>query len=364
MKLSDFEIAGYTSCLRDMGLSTIQECSLIAELPVPTQGDLLLGRALNSVGAYDYVEYGKDSKHHLSEGEHIVLVLGERYSSTHVYGTVPQRPLNAGDTIHQVSGAAMAADAHYVPSWFGGDTSRYEIVGFVSRDGKDVVNLQSLFPTLPIAPEQTPARCLFIGGTSAQVGKTTFARNLIRGMKEISPETKIAVIKATGTSSSKYLDLYKDAGADFATDYVHQGHPSTYGLDENVYREVLENMILQCSAQADVVVIELGGDLYEGNSPMAVQVASELGSDFVLVANDAMGAAEATKFMKDRGVANIFISSFRQNLYSLAQRLQFPVSNVIDMNIPKEMKKLGARNIGISNMPESVPDAGLESFER
>lgn len=359
--ISTIEIAAHTSCLREQGLSAVEGTTLLDELKSPKAGDLLIAKALAPKGAYDYIEYGADEKHVFSEGETAVLVLGDRFSGAQIYGTVPDQKLVSGDELDLISGAGMVGKAHYIPSWSGGDTTKFKVVGFLSQDGKTPLNLQTVHPTPAVTGNHDlkSVSCVFIGGTSAQVGKTTFARNLMRVISDQSPQTRIAAIKATGTSSSKYLDLYKEAGADFATDYVHQGHPTTYGLDTDVFRSALENMILQSAEHADVVVIELGGDLWGANSPEAVKLASDMGSDFVLVANDAMGAAEAMKILKDEGVANTFISSFRQNLYSLSKRINFPMSHVIDMNIPTEMGEFAKRNTGVEKSLIPQPKTGL-----
>lgn len=352
MIISGKEVCAISSCFREADLSALEKFSLLEKSDNPASGDIVLAKALDIKGAYQYVEYGLTQKHVFSNGDLALLVLGNRHSSTHVYGDIQPHPLHIYDKIDLVSAAGMACQAAYVPSWFGSTTSSFEIVGFPSRDGIKPYNLSSVFAQRQPAntlDTDSPVPCVFVGGTSAQVGKTTFLRNLTRAYKVLDPDLQIGVIKATGTGSSKYLDLYKEAGADHATDYVYKGHPSTYGLDQQTFTHVLQELIEETRKKSDIVLVEIGGDLYEANSPVAVDIAGKLKASFVLVANDAMGAAEATFFLKQHHVDDVHISSFRQNLYSLAARLKIPQERTIDMNVEEQMKKFAVQNMPSQN---------------
>jgi Ni2+-binding GTPase involved in maturation of urease and hydrogenase len=342
--ISDIKIAAYTATLKNPKDQIKSDFQILDYDILPKSGDLVVAHCKEPCGAYDSIEYGITSKYEFKAGDLVVLVLGNRSSSTHIYGIVPEHKLKAGDMLDLLSGAGMAGKAINVPSRFNAETTQFQLIGFISKDGKKVLN--TLDYTSAISKNtSTEVPCIFIGGSSAQVGKTTFARKLIKAIKHLNQETKISVIKATGTGSAKYHELYKEAGADFTMDYVEFGHPSTYGMDINIFAEVMRNMLARCSEVSDLIIIELGGDLYEANCPEAVNIASELDSEFIFVTNDAMGAKEGLRFLESAGIEKAYISSFRQNLYSLAQRLSIPMERVVDMDVEEEMKQLSQKLI-------------------
>lgn len=337
--ISEKKIAAYTSALKSPEDQIKSDYQIISNEELPQSGDLVIARCLEPKGAYTSIEYGLESKYEINAGEYVVLVLGNRSSSTHIFGIVPDSNLKSGDKLDLLSGAGMAGKAFYIPSRFNSETTQFELIGFVSKNGNEVLNTKEF--ALPIKTDtDINVPCIFIGGSSAQVGKTTFARNLIKAMKNLNQKTKISVIKATGTGSAKYHDLYKNSGADFTMDYVAFGHPSTYGMDEGIFANVLRNMLDKCANVSEIIIIELGGDLYEANCPKAIKIASNMKSEFIFVTNDAMAAKEGLHVLESAGIQKAYISSFRQNLYSLAQRLDIPMARVVDMDVEGEMKEL------------------------
>ena len=108
-------------------------------------------------------------------------------------------------------------------------------------------------------PFNTPV--ILVVGTSMSAGKTTTAKVAIRQLRLAGYK----VIAAKLTGAGRYRDslgMY-DAGAEYVTDFVDAGLPSTI-INTNEYVEALKIMLTNIQQQnADVVVIEIGASPLE-----------------------------------------------------------------------------------------------------
>jgi hypothetical protein len=228
-------------------------------------------RCISPEGAYNFVENNQSEKIELHQDEYYLLTLGNRFSGTNVFGELPKEPLKVGNRLGQLSASGIVGQCHYVPSWYSGKVAEHEIVGFLCKN-KNIINLRDLVPQNFRCDLGSPITIssVFVGGSSAEVGKTTFSCRLISNLKKTFPDVKISAIKATGTGRTKDLNSYVRVGADIALDYVDLGYPSTYGISSQEFNIVLRQLLKLCEQESGLAVVELGGDLLEANVPEAL----------------------------------------------------------------------------------------------
>jgi hypothetical protein len=126
---------------------------------------------------------------------------------------------------------------------------------------------------------------VLIVGTSMSAGKTTTAKILIRQLKLAG----LKVVAAKLTGAGRYRDTLGmlDAGAEFITDFVEAGLPSTI-LPGKEYVKALKNMLGSIQKQnADIVVIEIGASPLEPyNGTYAIKFINPYVKFRVLCASD------------------------------------------------------------------------------
>ncbi|MFB8274827.1 hypothetical protein [Nocardia colli] len=328
------------SCVRNAPALLDGREKLVPVNSAPRDGDLVLVRCLDGKGAYDHVEDETGAAVRLYPGDVFVALLGTRRSGTNLVGEVPDRPLATGDRLDLVAQGGLVASCVAVPAYYGSRALPVEVVGFPGN-GR-ITNIADT-PVIPIidtgpAPVRTPV--LFVCGTSAEVGKTTLVCQLALAAKRCRPELRIAAIKACGTGRARDRLHYRDANYDVVTDFVDAGMPSTYGVDAGRFRAMLRTLITHCADRADLVVVEIGGDLLEARAPEALEVMAELKASCVLMTNDAMGACDGLRRLDALGSPPLRIGSLKQNTRSLADRLGVPLETILETGDPAACERL------------------------
>jgi molybdopterin-guanine dinucleotide biosynthesis protein len=267
-----------------------------------------------------------------------VAVLGNRFSGTNVYGVIPEEAMQTGSKLDLVAIGGIVARAIEVPGYYGNKTLSAEVVGFPIKLTGEKLNINSSgIPAQVGKIHPSNFNCIVVCGTSAEVGKTTLTCSIGKQIKASHPDYRVGAIKACGTGRIKDLQSYQKAGFDVAVDYVDFGLSTTYGLPGAHFADILEQMANHVGKQTDVVMLEVGGDLYEANAPAVLNLGRELGAQFVLVVNDAMGAMEALRVLREQKTTPVCIASYKQNMHSLAERLQHRDSFYLDMNRPSDL---------------------------
>lgn len=261
---------------------------------VGQQGDLVLGELQASPERPARVYTQTGTTHDLTAPARVLAVLGNRESSTHVNGGVPPQGLPVG-----TGGAALAwlaGESGLVGAVFADGPGAnpnaeqalpFRALGLVCRGGTPL-NVASVRP----APAGTALRVPVIGvaATSAEAGKTTLCEKLIRALSERG--LKVGAVKATGTGGTADSRRHRAAGALIATDQVDGGLISTY-VPEALFRaHALNPLLLAQQAGAEVLVVELGGDLPSANNPALLQLLEEAGAlrHLLVLCNDSLAA--------------------------------------------------------------------------
>ncbi|HEV2150643.1 MAG TPA: hypothetical protein VGR37_24810 [Longimicrobiaceae bacterium] len=339
----------------------LRHATVLSVIDRPREGDLVIARALSSEGAYRQMEDPSGREVRLYQGDVVVGVLGTRKSGTNLVSIVPAGPLCAGDVVELAAVGGLLGTVTFTPRYYGGRALPMEVVGFFSLGGGVAANLREgqCVPPAPegSAPDGAP---VFVTGSSAEAGKTTFVCEAIQAIRQDAPGLRVAAIKACGTGRLRDLLRYADAGAHYVTDFVEAGWPSTYNLDPDTYRSVLEELVDAAARRADVVFVEMGGDLLEAGAPTAVEVAGRRAAPMVYVVNDALGAIAGLEILGRSGMTRVVVASMRQNQHALAQRLELPL--VVDPEDRDQVRDALGGVLGLP-LPAAASAAGPSAVE-
>jgi hypothetical protein len=196
----------------------------------------------------------------IAEGDILIGALGERFATLEATGSWREVGRNMKMDLLTSAGifGQMTSISTFIPNLV-----RLKYMGHVHRDGK-FLNMQdfALVPEdLDIGFPKFETPVALIVGTSMSAGKTTAARIIIRQLKMAG----LKVVAAKLTGAGRYRDTLGmlDAGAEYITDFVEAGLPSTI-LPGKKYITALKAMLGKIQEQnADIVVIEIGASPLE-----------------------------------------------------------------------------------------------------
>lgn len=316
-----------SSCIR--GLPVYVPPNSILRHHICEGGDLVIVKCVDDFGAYVHVEneHGRDVR--LYKHDVFIGVIANRFSGTNVSGFVPREPISTGSRLHLLSqsgvvGLAEEAPAYYKPAL------ALEAIGFPTDSG-NVINIsRSLLHKKSdvVFPKKKPI--IVVCGTSAEAGKTTIVTQFCRHAKSLYPDLTLAAGKVFGTGRLRDKLSFCDAGYDYALDFVDFGFATTYGISDLDIAYLVNDMIDECQNKADVVCIEIGGDLIEQGVFAVLDALPNENVSFILAANDPMGAREGIRILEERNRKVVAVSCFRQNLSSFAKRLGMSSVSIVD----------------------------------
>jgi hypothetical protein len=328
------------SCVRNPGPLLDGDVWLAPTDPAPRDGDLVVVRCLDSTGAYDHVEDQAGAPVKLYRGDVFLAVLGTRRSGTNLIGEIPPDSLQAGSRLDLVAQGGLVARCMAVPAYYGSHALPVECVAFPAAPSGLVRNIADapLVPVRHTRPPSTTRPLVFVCGSSAEVGKTTVVCGLNIAAKTRDPTVRTAAVKVCGTGRARDVLHYRAANYDVVTDFVDAGLPSTYRVPQRWFQSMVHTLVEYSADRADLVVVEIGGDLLEARAPEALEVMAELGGTCVLMVNDAMGALEGLRRLAALGLDPLLIGTLRQNPIALADRLGKPPDQITE---PGDARALG-----------------------
>jgi hypothetical protein len=335
------KIKVWCSCIRSDSFkeASFTESEIISVNETPMEGDIIIVKALTEDGAYSEIENLNGRNVRIYKDDIFVGVLGTRKSGTNITASIPKNPIKKGDKLNLVSNGGLIAQAIFIPSYYGGKAMHVEVQGFFSLDGKRSANLRDYqFISNKSVLLTEGKKIIFVVGTSAESGKTTIVCESLRAVKKMYPSATVGVIKGAGTGRLKDSFRYIDSGADYVTDFVDVGWPSTYNISTDDYINVINSLVTSCLQHSKLIFIEIGGDLLEAKAPVALNIASQLKSPIIFVVNDAMGAIAGMQQLKANGNSDVTVVTMRQNQQALSERLQiFPVIDPLDEDQIQQM---------------------------
>ncbi|RAJ35255.1 hypothetical protein K353_05122 [Kitasatospora sp. SolWspMP-SS2h] len=262
-------------------------------------GDLVIARVVR-VGAYPRVEnvHGRDVR--IRVGDEVVGVLGDRHSTTSIYGGLPEDGLavGAGTPADLLAVGGVVGIAASSPSSLGTATA-LELTGLAAGPDGRVLSLRRR-----AAAEAPATPVVFVGGTAAEVGKTTFAAALVHHLAA-RYGVRVGVTKLAGTGRLRDLLTLADAGAHCAADFVDAGLATTYGHTADTVVGAARHLAARLTGEgAEIVVAELGGDLWGAGIPDILRDPGLVAAAraLVLVPSDTMASLGADTWLTRNGI--------------------------------------------------------------
>lgn len=313
-------------------------------------GDLVLTEVV-SVGAYPRVEniHGRDVR--IRPGDQVVGVLGDRHSTTSIYGGLPQGGLQVrcGDRADLMAIGGVVGIAESCPTSLGPATE-LRLLGLAGNTDGQVVRL--IPKSADVVPE---VPLVLVGGTAAEVGKTTFAAALVHHLA-IRHGKRVGVTKLAGTGRLRDLLTLADAGAHCAADFVTAGLGTTYGHDETVVAAAARYLLNRLADDgAEIIVAELGGDLWGAGIPGIVrdpEIAAQA-RFLVLVPSDTMASLGAETWLKQNGIAIPAVHGVPyRNVLAARERLGRGMGvRPVDPSDAADLERLAAEITGAAPLP-------------
>lgn len=314
-------------------------------------GDLVLTRVV-SIGAYPRVENVQGREVLLRVGDEVVGVLGERHSTTSIYGGLPAGGLKVvpGAPVDLMAVGGVIGIAASSPRSLGTATG-LQAVGLVTADGRAGQPVR-LVPKSGEKVGSTPV--VFVGGTAAEVGKTTFASALVHHLVT-HHGARVGVTKLAGTGRLRDLETLADAGAHCAADFVDAGLATTYGHAAETVVGVARHLIGRLGEDgAQIIVAELGGDLWAAGIPAILSdpALSASARGLVLVPSDTMASLGADVWVRERGITIPVVHGVpHRNVMAARERLSNGLGvQPVDPSDPADLERL----CGVLLAPEAA----------
>lgn len=254
---------------------------------------------VESIGAHKEVENRSGRLVRLSPDDLIMGVMGNRHSTTSVYGGLPKSgiELPREEPIDLLSYGGVIGECYSCPSYLGSPT-KLRILGFVSQEGKPL----EIIPQIRDEHLQVSCPFILIAGTSATVGKTKFASKLIHFITHGLGRT-VAATKLAGAGELADLLNLRDAGARYIYDFIDAGLVTTYVPSEKpveVAKGILNHLAMK---KPEVIIAELGGDILGANVPaiLADEDIRHTALAMILVPSDILAAFGAINYLQSLG---------------------------------------------------------------
>jgi hypothetical protein len=324
---------------------------LIALEGVGTPGDVVLA-CVASIGAYPRVEnlFGRDVQ--LRPGGIVAGVLGDRYSSTSIYGGVPDGRLDVHEgvaadllAVGGIVGVAASSPARL------GTPTRLELLGLAADPATPDVPVR-LVPRLADTCADTPV--VFVGGTAAEVGKTTFSSALVHRLAAWHG-VRVGVTKLAGTGRLRDLLTLADAGAHCRADFVDAGLGTTYGRPDDVVAAAARYLTARLTDEgAELIVAELGGDLWAAGIPAILRDPSlrAVARLLVVVPSDTMASLGADTWLRESGIDIPTVHAVpHRNVMAARDRLSRGLGvQPVDPHVPDDLEALCDRLLDTGNL--------------
>lgn len=273
-------------------------CTILPLDGSPCVGDVVLAR-IDAIGNHANLQLVNGRRRHLFPGDEIVVAYGNRYASNQFESYVPETL----GPCHLVAGGGIASRAASWHAAMSRGPTHITPIGLAGDNAGRRLNLsQFSLPEISSRPEFTPTTIAVIG-TAMDSGKTQTCVHLVRGL--ISAGLRVGYAKITGTGAGGDFYWLKDAGAGPVLDFTDLGMPSTYLVSIDVIESALAELVDHlASGGVDAAVVEIADGVLQQETAALLQSKTfrrRVGG-VVLAAQDAMGAAAGTSWLREREI--------------------------------------------------------------
>ena len=304
---------------------------------------------VGSVGVHQRVENRSGRLVRLYEDNLIMGVMGDRYSTTSMFGGVPNEGIDVSGeeavSVDLLSSGGLIGLCRGCPPYFKEGPTRLHLLGLAAQGGK----LLEIRPQYEASTLDIPCPLILIAGTSADVGKTKFASKLIHFLSH-NWGWRVAATKLAGAGNLDDILEFEDAGANDIFDFVDAGLVTTYGVPGELVVGVTKGVLNHLAKRKpDVIVAEFGGDINGANVPAILadrNIRSAI-SAMVLVPADVMAAKGALTYLKEQDFpGKVYLGQPLKNPAASQQRAWSIIShdlydrNLYDCEKTEELEEL------------------------
>lgn len=263
------------------------------------EGDVVLVQTLTTEPSFSILGISGEVFSSVNQS-YILAVLGNRNSSTHANGGIPEGGLTVitNSRIDWLGGASGVIGICEETTTLSTDriegSFKVQLIGLVKHRNSNLNIME--FSIKPLSKTLT-LPVVLISGTSAEAGKTTLMKNVLRFL---STHKKVAALKVTGTGGMLDCNVYKTAGAFFTADQVDCGLITTY-TQARYFEDHIQKAFLAAQENGcQLILAELGGDLLGANNPVLLQATflRENIHSLIVINNDAMSVMGSQAFLK------------------------------------------------------------------
>ena len=361
--IRSYEIHGIASMMRDLESLTddvpVMEAAILAaqrldqivrpDLEVRSGdqltarvGDVVLFRPLEP-GPFSDMETTWGGRVELVPGRTYIGVICERNSTKYFTASFGEKPCSYHNLTLQL--IAQSGGIGYCTGYSPvlsqetghGRPADVEVLGVLYDSSRQVylntICISDLASGDPQPPVATPSTLLILG-TTTDVGKTTTACRLLDGL---SRKVSCAAVKASGTEWYQDSLLHMSSGAAWAINFGFVGLPTTYYIDDALYRRALYTLYRYLDdpqripvykrpphnryerwPRPEVVVVEHGGDILGANVPVFLEDDHLMGPVRIIIicGESALATIGALKELSNRR-----IGTRRYKLYAAMPRI-------------------------------------------
>lgn len=226
------------------------------------RGDVCLFEVVARGSSYNEIENPAGRSEKLYVGDCFVAPLGNRESGHYICGHIPSEGLavTPETEMNVLSNGGIVGLLDCAPDYLG-PTARVRLLGRLA-DAEGPLNMIDRARTMATPTFHSPMVLVAASGTNT--GKTTFMGSLLHELSLWVPH--VAGAKIAGTGCLEDMVEYRDAGAKTVLDFPDNGLPSTY-MEWDIVGPRLWSLLDQVTAEADLTVLEAGGDIVWANIP-------------------------------------------------------------------------------------------------
>jgi hypothetical protein len=218
-------------------------------------GDYVAGEVLETGELPCRVETVTGRIARLAPGGLVLGALGSRAATLEAVGD--WRGIGEDGLMQQLTAACVWGRCSSLSQWTH-PLAELRYRGHATRDGAKLT-MRGFVADLP--PRVLEAPVVLIVGTSMDAGKTVVGKEIIRVLKRRG--LRVAGTKLTGVGRLQDILAFEDAGADYVTDFLEVGLPSTVVPTADYERALRQLLARVAATQPDVVVAEAGASPLE-----------------------------------------------------------------------------------------------------
>jgi hypothetical protein len=227
---------------------------------VPTQGDVVVVKALSESVTYGNLELPTGRLAKINRNDIIAGVFGKRRALKGFVGDIPAG-VKEGDKLHLLNMGGLIGECKGHHSSYS-DAIEVEVIGVAVNGNNKTLNIASE-AVEPVNSLSKSAPIIIVAGSSMHSGKTVAACEIIKQANEAG--LNVAGAKMSGVAALRDTYNMLDHGASEVASFLDCGLPSTVDIDDlaPVAKAIMNHLN---GSQPDLIVVELGDGILGGYS--------------------------------------------------------------------------------------------------